>query len=200
MCPDEAGLEGIVGGIAGPGGVFQITIDGRAVANLSIADEADRALVQRSLGAYGRLGKPLAGAQPLLERLGDIPIQTVEQEESQLATLLYQNRGVLACLAARFGMPGQDLLLGESHGSRNPVPLPDRSVARRVRKDRSQVCLIARGALRPEAVTQNSGYQDYVRHIAENPDALKAIHAIFGEDPDAVRRSWEFARSTGSNR
>ena len=41
-------------------------------------------------------------------------VQTVEQEESLLATLLYQNRGVLSCLAARFRMPGQDLLLGNA--------------------------------------------------------------------------------------
>lgn len=191
MSQDNPDLDGILGTSYDASGVLQLTLDGTPVASICTISDADRHLVERGADAYGRLGKPLAGVQSLLERLGDVPIQTVEHEDNGLATLFYQNRVVLAALVARYGMPGQDHFLkkAESTGQKTSVDTAPSSLG-----SFERVFLSARRAATPESPDDEAQYREYVKMIEQNPELRKAIHQIFGDAPDAIRQSWKFRR------
>jgi hypothetical protein len=196
VCEEDPDIDGMLGTSSAQDGTLLVTIDGQPVANVNVS-ATDRAAVERGISAYGRLGKPLAGVQSLLERLRGVPIETVEHEESPLATLFYQNRKVLACLAARYGMPGQDFLLRKSIHQHCPAPEPPSIVSRFVDGKMKQVVLSARRSIPVGSMVGEAEYHEYVKMLEGNPEALSAVQSIFGDGPDAIRESWRMAQTLG---
>jgi hypothetical protein len=66
LCQEDPDLDGVLSASRAPDGTLLIMIDGQVAARLDVS-EADRARVEHGVGAYGRLGKPLAGVQTLLD-------------------------------------------------------------------------------------------------------------------------------------
>jgi hypothetical protein len=69
-------------------------------------------MVLNSVNRWGRLGRPSTGGLSLLERIGEIPVDT-ESEHGDLETVLFRNREALVPIIARLGMPGDEWLLPE---------------------------------------------------------------------------------------
>jgi hypothetical protein len=192
LCDDDQELDGVLSAALDGSGAIAVSIDGRTVATVRVPVEADRVLVERGVNGYGRLGRPLSGSRSLKSRLGSVPIATIEHQDSELVTAFYQNREILAVLAARFGMPGQDqLLLPRPQRIDRPHPVAMDTTAQNSEPPGDGVLLQARRAVAVGDPAAEAAYQEYLKTLERTPEALAAVRELFGEGPDAIRASWD---------
>ncbi len=188
LCDDDQELDGVLSAAADESGSVTISMDERPVATLNVPVPEDRVLVERGVNGYGRLGRPLSGSRSLKSRLSSVPIATIEHEDSELATSFYKNREVLAVLAARLGMPGQEQLLLPTP---QRVDRPHDAAAQRRDPPIDGVVLQARRAVSTGDPAEEAAYQEYLKTLERTPGAKAAVRGLFGDGPEALRASWE---------
>jgi hypothetical protein len=106
--------EGVLSSQMEEEGRVLVLLDGHPALVVSGLKAEDQEAVMESVELYGRLGVPSTGGMSLAERIGEIPVRPGAAAVDELATVLYQNREILAPLVARLkNMPGSDWLLAE---------------------------------------------------------------------------------------
>lgn len=162
-----------------------IRIGGQAAARVTQATGEDVQKIVDAVDAYGRLGRSLTDKRSLIERLGDVPISTIEGDDAEFCRYLYKNRQVLAILAARFGMPGQDVFLPDV--ARIPaIQTENVAVEMEQQVNVQETILMATRHVAPREIDETATDEAWLRQMRASPEALEAIRTIFGNKIDTA--------------
>jgi hypothetical protein len=99
-----------------------VLLDKQPAARISGFKSEDRDSILESIEVHGRLGLPSRGGMSIAERIGEVPVHLGGGATDEQATVLFQNREVLAPVLARLRIPEMDWLLAEDENYTSILP------------------------------------------------------------------------------
>lgn len=166
-------------------GSLLVSLAGHPAAEITVPDEETRRLVADALENHGRLGVSSVGGQSIPERLARIPFHGSALSLDQKSQYFYRNRDALYALLARFKIPGEPWLLPDSPPESRP------SGASGQNENPMETLPVVAGHPNDEQIFSATGaYRQIPLNSASfmpdpnDQEAMDAIKALFGENPD----------------